>query len=216
MGGMLVDLYFKIAHYAGEGIPADHGYALFAAMSRALETRSDKWLHSNLQVGLHTIRGARVAAHKIMPRDSAQFGFRLPQELVSKAIRLAGQKINIDGQDLHLGTSQTHALVPAARLYARLVTTKNGDDPQRFDKEIARQMAALDIQGKATRIPHSSGNPKHDPTRRIFRVKDKKVVAYSLLVEELTAEESIRLQEQGLGGRRRMGCGVFTPFRPKQ
>ena len=30
----------------------------------------------------------------------------------------------------------------------------------------------------------------------------------------LTAEESICLQERGLGGRRRMGCGLFVPGRP--
>jgi CRISPR/Cas system CSM-associated protein Csm4 (group 5 of RAMP superfamily) len=29
----------------------------------------------------------------------------------------------------------------------------------------------------------------------------------------LKAEESIRLQEEGLGGRRRMGCGVFVQMR---
>jgi CRISPR/Cas system CSM-associated protein Csm4 (group 5 of RAMP superfamily) len=31
-------------------------------------------------------------------------------------------------------------------------------------------------------------------------------------VSELTAEESIRLQEHGLGGRRKMGCGVFEEW----
>jgi len=30
-------------------------------------------------------------------------------------------------------------------------------------------------------------------------------------ITNLTAEESLTLQEQGLGGRRRMGCGVFVP-----
>ena len=38
------------------------------------------------------------------------------------------------------------------------------------------------------------------------------MVAYSLHVVGLTAEESVLLQEEGLGGRRRMGCGVFTPL----
>jgi hypothetical protein len=29
----------------------------------------------------------------------------------------------------------------------------------------------------------------------------------------LSAEDSLRLQEVGIGGRRHMGCGVFVPFR---
>ncbi len=46
----------------------------------------------------------------------------------------------------------------------------------------------------------------------MFRIKDKHVVAHTLLVSELTAEETIRLQEEGLGGRRKLGCGVFVPY----
>jgi CRISPR-associated protein Cas6 len=46
-----------------------------------------------------------------------------------------------------------------------------------------------------------------------MRIKDKKLVGYALRVTGLTAEESIRLEEEGLGGRRRMGCGVLVPFR---
>jgi CRISPR-associated protein Cas6 len=44
-----------------------------------------------------------------------------------------------------------------------------------------------------------------------MRVKDKLVVCFPLLVHDLSPEESLRLQEEGLGGRRRMGGGVFLP-----
>ena len=40
-----------------------------------------------------------------------------------------------------------------------------------------------------------------------MRIRDKRVVGYAVLATGLTVEESIRLQEHGLGGRRRMGCG---------
>jgi len=33
-----------------------------------------------------------------------------------------------------------------------------------------------------------------------------------VLIEGLTAEESLTVQEHGLGGRRHMGCGLFVPF----
>ena len=52
-----------------------------------------------------------------------------------------------------------------------------------------------------------------EPRRRALRIKDQTHVGYSLLVEGLSAEESIRLQEQGLGGRRKLGCGLFLPWR---
>jgi len=49
--------------------------------------------------------------------------------------------------------------------------------------------------------------------RRVMRIKDKTIVGFQVVVAELTAEESITLQEHGLGGRRRMGCGIFVPLR---
>jgi CRISPR-associated protein Cas6 len=50
------------------------------------------------------------------------------------------------------------------------------------------------------------------PLRRVLDVKGRKIVGYAMQVAGLTAEESIRLQEEGLGGRRRMGCGLFMPL----
>lgn len=46
-----------------------------------------------------------------------------------------------------------------------------------------------------------------------MRIKDKMVVGFQVEVTQLTGEESITLQEQGIGGRRRMGCGIFVPLR---
>jgi CRISPR-associated protein Cas6 len=47
----------------------------------------------------------------------------------------------------------------------------------------------------------------------VLRIKEKRVVGFPLRVTGLTAEESITLQEQGLGGRSKMGCGFFMPTR---
>ena len=132
----------------------------------------------------------------------ARFGLRLPVNLIPKVLRLAGKRLDVDGEALRVGVSTTAALIPAPVLYAHIVTTKNGEDESRFDAEIQRQLDTLNIKGKPAR-----------GARRIVTIKDKKVVGYSLLVSELTAEESIRLQEQGLGGRRKMGCGVLVVVR---
>jgi CRISPR-associated protein Cas6 len=47
--------------------------------------------------------------------------------------------------------------------------------------------------------------------RRTIRIHGKEVVGYELIIEGLTADESIAIQTAGLGGRRHMGCGVFVP-----
>ena len=106
-----------------------------------------------------------------------------------RALKLAGKSLDLDGCKLRVGVSDTRALIPAATLHCRVVTTKNGDDPARFDAEIARQLATLDIRGRVFRVPRSTrpsvdrlvGAPRasRDPSRRIFRVKDKQIVGYS-------------------------------------
>lgn len=194
-GTHVVDVHFRLQ---GAQIDADHGYALYAAISRVLETPGDQWLHAADDWGLLPVRGRYVGGGKLALGRAARFGLRLPAGKIPKILPLAGKRLDINGDRFMVGTSATAALKPVAVLYAHVVTTKNGEGEARFDAEIARQLEALEIRGKASRGP-----------RRIFTVKDKKVVGYSLLVSELTGEEAIRLQERGLGGRRKMGCGVF-------
>jgi len=196
----VIDIFF---HVQGQRVPVDHGYALYGAISRILEKQS-AWLHAADNVGLHPLRGRYDGAGKLLLGDRARFGLRLPASVIPAVLPLAGKRLDLKGDTLRVGTTTTAALVPAVVLYAHVVTTKHGDDEARFDAEIQRQLDALDIRGKPQRGP-----------RRIVAIKDKKVVGHSLLVSELTAEESIRLQEQGLGGRRKMGCGVFVPHMEK-
>ena len=198
----VVDLFF---HVQGKEVPVDHGYTLYSAISRILESGDEtKWLHNADNVGLLQIRGHYAGQGKLILDQHARFGLRLPVNLIPKVLRLAGKRLDVNGEALRIGVSTTSALIPAPVLYAHIVTTKNGEDESRFDAEIQRQLDALGIKGNPTRGP-----------RRIVTIKDKKVVGYSLLVSELMAEESIRLQEHGLGGRRKMGCGVFVPHMDK-
>lgn len=195
-GSYVIDLYF---HVQGKEIAVDHGYALYSAISRVVENKHDRWLHASDAVGLIPLRGRYLGSGKLALGRGAKFGLRLPAEQIVKVLPLAGKRLEINGDRLLVGTTTTSALIPAPALYAHLVTTKNGDDEARFDEEIRRQLQALDIKGTPQR-----------GLRRIISIKDKKVVGYSLLVSALTADESIRLQEEGLGGRRKMGCGVFV------
>ena len=193
----VVDLHFQLQ---GKQIDVDHGYALYGAISRVLENAGNQWLHAADDIGLVPVRGRYIGQGKLALGRGARFGLRLPAGRIYKVLPLAGKPLEINGDRFLVGTSTTSLLKPAAALSAPVVTTKNGEDESRFDEEIKRQLQSLGIRGKATRGP-----------RRIVTVKEKKVVGYSLLVSELSADESIRLQERGVGGRRKMGCGVFVP-----
>ena len=174
-------------------------------------------MHGNPHIGLHTIRGSDLGNGRRLIGGNARLGLRLPSDLLPQSLKLAGKNIDLDGCKLRIGVGEARALVPAATLHCRIATTKNGQDPARFDAEIARQLAALDIRGRVFRVPQGSRESSgRDPSRRVVRVRGKRIVGYAMLATELTAQESIRLQERGLGGRRRMGCGVFCGVMPSR
>lgn len=195
----MVDLVFPLR---GEVIPLDHGYLLFSAISTLLDTSGDRWFHSTAEVGLHLVRGQYAGRDSLRLDSRSVLGIRLPARLIPKCLPLIGKSIQLADSSIRVGIAITHALLPASAVYARIVTTRNGHDETRFDAEIQRQLDVLGIHSKVTR-----------GKRRALTIKDKTIVGHSLLITELTAEESIRLQEHGLGGRRKMGCGLFMPWK---
>jgi hypothetical protein len=121
--------------------------------------------------------------------------------LIPKVLALAGKRLVVGSDTLRVGVPHVQGLRPAPVLAARLVTTRNGQDERRFDEEIARQLTGLGITVSATRgrrriLPHQG--------------QDRRGLRRPYCGIECRAE-SLRVQENDLGGRRKMGCGVFVP-----
>jgi CRISPR-associated protein Cas6 len=100
-------------------------------------------------------------------------------------------------------------LRPADRLRARIVTIKNHQEPESFLAAARLQLEALGIVGDAIVPLDVEGKPD----RKTIKIKTYSVVGFGLEVSGLSEEDSIKLQIFGLGGKRRMGCGVFVPMR---
>lgn len=185
-----IDLCFPVL---GEFLPVDHGFSLYGAISRVLPV-----IHADREVGLKLVRGRYVGHGLLDISPASELVLRLPVSKVGQYLGLAGKKLEVSGHPLRLGVPSARPLIAAVALFSPLVTTRNGHDRQRFEKEIQSQLAGLGIKGRM-----------HIGRRRTFQVHGKQVVGYEVLLTELTPKESIRLQEQGLGGRRKMGCGFF-------
>ena len=109
-----------------------------------------------------------------------------------------------------MGIPRVEGLVPAANLASRMVTFRHALDPSAFEADVRRELARLGIIATPQLVPSTRKPFEDQPLRRVMRIKEKKIIGFALRVFGLTAEDSIRLQEEGLGGRRRMGCGVFV------
>jgi len=201
----VVDLVFPAL---GKSLPVNHGYALYGAVSRVLGPES----HQVDGVGLFSIGGQQTSPGQLqlMPRSCLRV--RTPLDCLPGLLSLSGRQLEIDGHSIRLGVPRTMGLIPAASLSARLVTIKGFAEPEPFLAAVQRQLDVLNVKGKPAIPLRCRGPHEGKPIRRILRIKDKKVVGFALLITELSAEESILLQEQGIGGRRHMGCGLFLPM----
>lgn len=188
-----VDLCFQLL---GRALPVDHGYALYGAVSHVLPH-----LHEDENVGLKLIRGRYIGNGMLDISPYSELVLRLSVSRIPQYLQLAGKILEVLGEKLNVGVTKTRALIPTSALYSPLVTTRNCQDQRRFEMEIRNQMESLGIHGEFI-----------IGKRRTFAIHSKQLVGYSLEVTDLNPEESIILQEEGLGGRRKMGCGLFEPI----
>ncbi len=194
---MLLDLEFPV--FSTSAITVDHGYHLYSGLSRALST-----VHSENGIGVHPIRGTQVGNRMLQIMPWSRVRIRTPQDNVGDLISLSGKSINVGDRKVRLGVPQLHALEPATALRSRLVTIKGFQDAETFAEAVRRQLDALEISDRVILTVAK---------RRTIRIRDKEVVGFEVILEALTAQESIAVQETGIGGRRHMGCGVFIPVR---
>ncbi len=188
---MMIDLWFPLV---GRTLPSDHGYGLYGAICRVLpEMHGAEWW------GLHTVRGTRSGAGVIVLPRQPRLGIRVAAGQIARVLPLAGRQLEIDGHRICLGAPTVQAPTPDAALSARVATIKGFTEPEPFKAAVERQLVEMGVIGAVVEVG----------SRKIVAIDDRKVVGFSLRVTGLTPEQSIKLQDQGIGGRRRMGCGLF-------
>lgn len=204
---MVVDLAFPITPGP---VPLDHGYALYSALSHVLPE-----LHEATWLAVHPLGGRRVGQSTLMLTRGSHVVVRLPSGQIPLILGLSGQPLRLLNNGFELGAPTIRALRPHSSLFSRRVAIRLTTPPQGPDgkldlvafraavrSEACRQLAALGVGGQL-----SVGVKKE------LAIKSQKVVAFSIQVDGLSDVESIKLQSNGIGGKRRMGCGVFRSAR---
>ncbi len=209
----VIDIRFSLG---GGVIPVDHGYPLFSAISKIVPE-----LHGAHEIGIHPISGMLCGNRSLLLNERSCLTIRAPSERAGLLMPLAGKSLRLGEREIRVGVPYARALLPSSELYSPLVVIKGFMEPELFLTAVRRQLDALDIKG----IPHlvhqpqiveanrnRSGGTRSPFLRRTVRIHDKEIVGFAVKVDHLTAEESLLLQERGIGGRRRFGCGLFVPI----
>jgi CRISPR-associated protein Cas6 len=205
--GPTVNLYFPVL---GTTLPTDHGYALYGALARALPPLHEA--EARVLVGPILGRYVGDKTLQVEPKWS-NLRLRLPAEDIGKVLPLAGKALEVDGHKIRVGVPRVMALEPAPTLMARVVLIKGFKEPEPFLEAVRRQLNALGTSAEAS-IPLVQGGPQQGkPRRHVVTVKGQRLVGFTVALTGLQPKQSIAVQERGLGGKHRMGCGFFVPVK---
>lgn len=190
-------------------LPVDHAHALSLALERTLP-----WLAEDERIAVHTVHAAGSQNGWERPEHGTdqplilsrrtKLTIRAPKDrLALLQAQLTGRTLDVAGHPLSVGNGKIRPLSNQTTVFARYVAGPEGASEEQFLAWAAAQLETLGINirkalcGKSTPLA-TAGRPVH--TR-------------SLLLADLTPEQSVRLQQIGLGPHRKMGCGIFIPHK---
>ena len=190
----LADVQFELS--AGE-IPADHGVGLFEQLVKYLP-----WLREATGAGVHPVHGAPTGRNdNLVINRRVKLTLRLPLDRLADAEALVGAVLEAGAGPIKVGPLKKRPLVPYATLYSHFVVMDSADEA-RFMDEARAELEAMGVRGGL--IPGK---------RRQMRMGDGEAVGYSLMLHDLSLQDSILVQERGLGRYRVYGCGIFIPHK---
>ena len=187
----MIDVVFEIS---GGTLPVAYPYALWGELSRLIPQ-----LGEHEAVGIIPLRVAESKEGMLLPKR-AKLVLRLPLELAEMASILTQKQLRVAGSELQLGACKTRPIQHYPTLHAHLVT--GDEDEVAFVAEVEAALATMDV--KASLIC----GQRHSLTDG-----EREIRGYSLVLHNLTAEGSLRVQYAGLGKERRFGCGIFVPYK---
>lgn len=188
----MVDVAFSLR---GGTIPADHGWQLFRLLAERLE-----WLAAEPAAGVHPIRGARAVAGAIHLGNRARLMLRLPRERTQQSFGLEGSRFDL-GNGIEVGSARLRTLFPHGTLYSQFVTVGTSDEAG-FQRAVE-----VELQGAGVKCQVVCGKARRAQTQ------DAAIVGFSLMLHELSPEQSLSMQAAGLGAARKLGCGIFIPHK---
>lgn len=188
----VIDMVFALS---GVRLPPAYAAALWEALLGRLP-----WLADEPGVGVHAIRASSGDGGLLLSRR-ARLTLRLPARRSSDVLSLSGRHIEVDGERLEVGAGRPRPLEPFPTLSARFVATGAADD-------LAHQEVVQAMLGEI-------GMPVRFICGRMRSVRSAGATftGAEVVVHQLRPEQSVALQQRGLGGGRHLGQGLFMPHK---
>ena len=201
----VVDLAFSIRCRA---LPVDHAYDLYTALAPHLP-----WLEEEPLAGIHPLHVAETAHGWVRPQRAdellhlsrrTKLVLRMPVERVADARSLEGKRLRVGHHGMIICEATQLPLSRSHSLFSRRVVIGDDESEETFVERLLGEMRTMGVRPKKILpgLAHTLRTPQHRLCTRL------------LSVEDLSLEESFRLQMIGLGPYRHLGCGIFIPHKP--
>ncbi len=187
----MTDIAFAVR---GDFVPLGYAFPLLQSIVAVLP-----WFMDEPLAGLLPLRGTRHEQGIWLPRRT-KLVLRLPTKRLTQARALTGQELVLGDASLTVGESEIRPHVGHPTLHSPLVATSL--DEAGFTAVVKKELSVLGIDGQWICGKHHT---LQDGARTVS--------GFSLAVHHLKPEQSLRLQQAGLGEERRLGCGIFVPFK---
>lgn len=188
-------------------LPVDHAYAL----AEALHEHAG-WLQAEPGAGIHPISIQEAGNGWMRPEGAdeilhlsrrTKLVLRAPRSRAAEIEGLKDKPLDVAGNALVILKAEVRELHPVETLFSRYNIIEPGHDEDAFLETIFQALKEIQINprkmlpGKGRTIRTASGN----------------LQTCSLMIAELKPDESITLQQRGIGVHQDLGCGLFVPHK---
>lgn len=202
----VVDLLFALDC---KRLPVDHAYALSSALAAAVP-----WIAEEPGVAVHEVyvaasqngweRPTHGTGSLLQLSRRTKLRVRVPAQRVEQLLAdLPGIRLELEGCPLCIGPGKPQPLSRETTLLARHVVDDPASDEESFLAATASELRSMGIRVRKALCGRSA----------VLTAPGGGIHTRSLMLADLTQEESFRLQRLGLGPHRLMGCGVFIPHK---
>jgi CRISPR-associated protein Cas6 len=201
----IIDIAFRINC---KSLPLEHAHALSTALHEALP-----WLEQEEQAGIHLIHGAESGNGWMRPENPenellylsrrTRMMIRIPKERIADAEHLTGKTLDIAGYSLEVGESTVRPLTSTTILFSRYVIADENDDEEQFVSNALGLLKDMEITVRKLLCGKT----------HTFSTPEGNIFTRSLMLADMEVEDAVKLQQQGLGPGRKLGCGLFIPHK---
>ena len=198
----MIDVAFRIEC---KTLPYDHACDLSNEITKNLP-----WLLDDQLTGIQTLHGpesgngwVRSEKEEIFLSKRTRLVLRIPRGDIDKVKELENIEINVLGNNIKIGKSNTKTFLIVRDLISRFVLCDEDETEEEFLLGVKKELLNHGVSIKKA----ICGKAKS------LTINGKSKITRSLMIADLSKENSVLLQDTGVGAGRIYGCGIFLPHK---